>query len=127
MDPDEPVGEPDATYRRSTPRDERRRSTRSWVRGCARSASAVGIGVRELARRVDLSPSSISQIETGKISPSVRTLYALASEFGVTVDEVLFDQPAPMTRAAPPSPPCPSPAWPSSARRIGPRSRSTRA
>jgi transcriptional regulator with XRE-family HTH domain len=51
-----------------------------------------GIGLRELARRLDLSPSSISQIETGKIQPSVRTLYALASEFGVTVDEVLFDQ-----------------------------------
>jgi len=54
---------------------------------------ARGIGLRELARRLDLSPSSISQIETGKIGPSVRTLYALASEFGVTVDEVLFDAP----------------------------------
>ena len=54
---------------------------------------ARGIGLRELARRLDLSPSSISQIETGKIGPSVRTLYALASEFGVTVDEVLFDGP----------------------------------
>ncbi|HEX3225764.1 MAG TPA: cupin domain-containing protein [Gaiellaceae bacterium] len=54
---------------------------------------ARGIGLRELARRLDLSPSSISQIETGKIGPSVRTLYALASEFGVTVDEVLFDEP----------------------------------
>jgi transcriptional regulator with XRE-family HTH domain len=54
---------------------------------------ARGIGLRELARRLALSPSSISQIETGKIGPSVRTLYALASEFGVTVDEVLFDGP----------------------------------
>src|SRR5262245_61538960 len=51
-----------------------------------------GVGVRELARRLDLAPSSISQIETGKIGPSVRTLYALASEFGVTVDEVLFGE-----------------------------------
>jgi transcriptional regulator with XRE-family HTH domain len=50
-----------------------------------------GIGLRELARRLDLSPSSISQIETGKIRPSVSTLYALASEFGVTVDEILFN------------------------------------
>jgi transcriptional regulator with XRE-family HTH domain len=68
-----------------------------------------GIGVRELARRLDLAPSSISQIETGKIGPSVRTLYALASEFGVTVDEVLFDpgaptQQQPSTTAAPPEP-----------------------
>src|SRR5438445_13884372 len=51
-----------------------------------------GVGLRELARRLDLSPSSISQIETGKIRASVRTLYALASEFGVTVDEVLFNE-----------------------------------
>ena len=54
---------------------------------------ARGVGLRELARRLDLSPSSISQIETGKIRPSVKTLYALASAFGVTVDEILFDEP----------------------------------
>ena len=54
-----------------------------------------GVGLRELARRLDLSPSSISQIETGKMRPSVRTLYALASEFGVTVDEVLFNEASP--------------------------------
>ena len=53
-----------------------------------------GLSLRELARRVDLSPSAVSQIETGKMQPSVRTLYALVSEFGVTVDEVLFDQAA---------------------------------
>jgi transcriptional regulator with XRE-family HTH domain len=58
-----------------------------------------GIGLRELARRLDLSPSSISQIETGKMRPSVRTLYALASEFGVTVDEVLYDH-VPLPEAA---------------------------
>jgi transcriptional regulator with XRE-family HTH domain len=56
-----------------------------------------GIGLRELARRVDLSPSAISQIETGRMHPSVRTLYALVSEFRVTVDEVLFDD-APASR-----------------------------
>jgi transcriptional regulator with XRE-family HTH domain len=54
-----------------------------------------GIGLRELARKLELSPSLISQIETGKIRPSVRTLYALASEFGVTTDELLFEQPQP--------------------------------
>ena len=48
------------------------------------------VGLRELARRLDLSPSAISQIETGKIQPSVRTLYAFATEFGVPVDDVLF-------------------------------------
>jgi transcriptional regulator with XRE-family HTH domain len=62
-----------------------------------------GIGLRELARKLDLSPSLISQIETGKIRPSVRTLYALASEFGVTTDELLFDHAAPSEGAAPAS------------------------
>jgi transcriptional regulator with XRE-family HTH domain len=52
-----------------------------------------GVGLRELARRLDLSPSAISGFENGKMQPSVRTLYALASEFQVTVDEVLFDRP----------------------------------
>jgi transcriptional regulator with XRE-family HTH domain len=62
-----------------------------------------GVGLRELARRLELSPSSISQIETGKIRPSVRTLYALASEFGVTVDEVLFDEPTPARESPAPA------------------------
>jgi transcriptional regulator with XRE-family HTH domain len=64
-----------------------------------------GVGLRELARRLDLSPSSISQIETGKIRPSVRTLYALASEFGVTVDEVLFGEPPALRDSGPASSP----------------------
>ena len=68
-----------------------------------------GVGLRELARRLDLSPSSISQIETGKIRPSVRTLYALASEFGVTVDEVLFNDAAASADRAGPSAPGSSP------------------
>ena len=62
-----------------------------------------GVGVRELARRLDLSPSAISQIENGKVNPSVRTLYAFASEFGVTMDEMLFDQ-APPSQAPAPGP-----------------------
>jgi transcriptional regulator with XRE-family HTH domain len=64
-----------------------------------------GIGLREIARRLDLSPSSISQIETGKIGPSVSTLYALASEFGVTVDELLFDESRALRGSSPRSAP----------------------
>jgi transcriptional regulator with XRE-family HTH domain len=63
-----------------------------------------GLSLRELARRLELSPSSISQIETGKMQPSVRTLYAFVSEFGVTVDEVLFDQEQPNGASSEPSP-----------------------
>jgi len=44
--------------------------------------------LRELARRLEVSPSLVSQIETGKTQPSVRTLYAIVSELGVSLDEV---------------------------------------
>jgi len=48
-----------------------------------------GLGVRELARRLEVSPSLVSQIETGKARPSVKTLYAIVSELGVSIDELL--------------------------------------
>jgi transcriptional regulator with XRE-family HTH domain/mannose-6-phosphate isomerase-like protein (cupin superfamily) len=47
-----------------------------------------GIGVRELARRVGVSPSMVSQIETGKTQPSVSTLYAIVSVLAVSLDEL---------------------------------------
>ncbi len=46
------------------------------------------IGLRELARRVEVSPSALSQIETGKTRPSVRTLYALTIELGLSMDQL---------------------------------------
>jgi transcriptional regulator with XRE-family HTH domain len=48
----------------------------------------LGLSLRELARRLDVSPSLVSQIETGKTQPSVRTLYAIVSELGVSLDDV---------------------------------------
>jgi DNA-binding XRE family transcriptional regulator/quercetin dioxygenase-like cupin family protein len=47
-----------------------------------------GISLRSLARSVGLSPSLISQIETGKCQPSVSTLYAITSALGVSVQDV---------------------------------------
>jgi transcriptional regulator with XRE-family HTH domain len=49
---------------------------------------AVGMSLRELARRIEVSPSLVSQIETGKIQPSVRTLIAIVSELGLSVDQI---------------------------------------
>ena len=54
-----------------------------------------GLSLRELARRLDVSPSLVSQIETGKIQPSVRTLYAMVSELGVSLDDVFGADGAP--------------------------------
>ena len=49
------------------------------------------IGLRELARRLDVSPSLISQIETGKTEPSINTLFAIVSELELSVNEIVFD------------------------------------
>jgi transcriptional regulator with XRE-family HTH domain len=50
-----------------------------------------GIGLRELARRVNVSASLISQVELGKATPSVGTLYAIVNELGMSLDELFFD------------------------------------
>ncbi len=44
------------------------------------------ISLRALARRVDVTPSLISQIETGKINPSVSSLYAIANALEAPMD-----------------------------------------
>jgi transcriptional regulator with XRE-family HTH domain len=56
----------------------------------AREAS--GLSLRQLARRLDISPSALSQIETGKSRPSVRTLYAVVSELGISLDELFRER-----------------------------------
>jgi transcriptional regulator with XRE-family HTH domain len=63
--------------------------------------TARGLSLRTVARRLGVSPSLISQVETGRAKPSVSTLYALANELGVSLDELLFvDAPSPATSAA---------------------------
>jgi len=51
---------------------------------------ARGLSLRSLADRLGVSASLISQVETGRATPSVNTLYAIASELGVSLDELLF-------------------------------------
>ncbi len=53
-----------------------------------------GMSIRTLARRVGVSPSLVSQIETGKVNPSVGTLVALTTELGLSLDELFLDPPA---------------------------------
>ena len=48
------------------------------------------MGLRELARRIGVSPSLISQIETGKSEPSVSTLSAIVSELNLSLNEIVF-------------------------------------
>jgi transcriptional regulator with XRE-family HTH domain len=51
---------------------------------------ARGLSLRGLAQVVGVSPSLISQVETGRAKPSVNTLYALATELGISLDVLLF-------------------------------------
>src|SRR5471032_3221860 len=71
--------------------------------GRAKASSSIGpklrqarerknMSVRGLARYVGVSPSLVSQIERGRVMPSVGTLYSLANELGLVVDD-LFTAP----------------------------------
>jgi len=58
------------------------------------------LSLRELARRVGVSPSLVSQIELDRVNPSVSTLYAIATELGISLDELLFRDARPGFAAA---------------------------
>jgi transcriptional regulator with XRE-family HTH domain/quercetin dioxygenase-like cupin family protein len=47
-----------------------------------------GMTLRELARRLGVSPSFLSQIENGKSQPSVATLYSMAQTLDVSIDHL---------------------------------------
>ena len=70
----------------------------------ARVSSAIGpklrqarehknMSVRGLARYVGVSPSLVSQIERGRVMPSVGTLYSIANELGLVVDDLFSGGP----------------------------------
>jgi len=50
-----------------------------------------GFTVRGLARYVGVSPSLISQVERGRVMPSVGTLYAIANQLELVVDDLFRD------------------------------------
>ena len=50
-----------------------------------------GISVRGLAQSLGVSPSLISQVETGRTQPSVSTLFSIVSELNVSLDALLSD------------------------------------
>ncbi|MGH3300015.1 MAG: cupin domain-containing protein [Trebonia sp.] len=53
-----------------------------------------GLSLRELARRVGVSASMLSQVETDKSRPSVSTIYAIAAELGLSIDALLSEEAA---------------------------------
>lgn len=50
-----------------------------------------GESVRGLARRVGVSPSLVSQIELGRVQPSVGTLYSISNLLGLSLDDLFRD------------------------------------
>jgi len=64
--------------------------------------AGAGLTVRELARRIGVSASHVSQVERGIGSFSVPALYAVAAELGVQMHEILDPQGPPARVAAPP-------------------------
>ena len=54
-----------------------------------------GFTVRGLARYVGVSPSLVSQIERGRVMPSVGTLYTITNQLELVVDDLFRDAGAP--------------------------------
>ncbi|HJP71002.1 MAG TPA: helix-turn-helix domain-containing protein [Candidatus Limnocylindria bacterium] len=54
--------------------------------------SARELSLRQLAKLIGASPSLLSQVENGKVTPSVDTLYELARALGVPVASFFGDQ-----------------------------------
>ena len=52
------------------------------------------LSLRELARRVGVSASMLSQVETGRTRPSVSTIYSIAAELGLSIDALLSEEAA---------------------------------
>jgi transcriptional regulator with XRE-family HTH domain len=59
-----------------------------------------GLSLRELARRVGVSPSLVSQIELDRVNPSVSTLYAIVTQLGMTMSDVFGDGVPPVAQIA---------------------------
>lgn len=61
-----------------------------------------GFSLRGLAKEAGISASMLSQIETGKSSPSVSTLYAITAALGISIQDVfdVGEQPEPAAAEA---------------------------
>jgi DNA-binding XRE family transcriptional regulator/quercetin dioxygenase-like cupin family protein len=72
----------------SEPASPARRSVANLGGQLRRVRQRANLSAREVARQLDVSPSFVSQIETGRSQPSVATLYALAQLLEISIDEL---------------------------------------
>jgi transcriptional regulator with XRE-family HTH domain len=80
---------------------EERQSPTIMARGLRTARESRRLSQRELAARVNVSPSLISQIEAGQSQPSVNTLYSIVSELDISMDELFGHQPSTMPEGRP--------------------------
>ena len=62
------------------------------------------LSLRSVANAVGVSPSLLSQVETGKTQPSVSTLYSLVNHLGVSLDGLMGQHRPSVVEAAPAAP-----------------------
>ncbi|MER7002813.1 cupin domain-containing protein [Dactylosporangium sp. NPDC000555] len=65
-----------------------------------RERERAGLSVRELARRLGVSASFLSQFELGQSQAAVSTLFAIATELNLSLDELLGHSVAPAKESA---------------------------
>lgn len=74
-------------------RGRTRKAGESWGssvgKNVRRERERAGLSVRELGRRVGVSASFLSQFELGQSQAAVATLFAIASELNLSLDELL--------------------------------------
>ena len=92
-----------ARGRQADPRARRRSAQRAPDAGEAKrglgarlraAREQAEVSLRELARRIGVSPSLVSQIERGSVRPSVGTLYSMANELGLLLDDLFREEAA---------------------------------
>ncbi len=66
--------------------------------GLRRARENAGMALRELARRISVSPSMVSQIESGRVMPSVGTLFSIANELNLVIDDLFKNGGQPRVR-----------------------------
>ena len=67
-----------------------------------REREKAGLSIRELARRLGVSASFLSQFELGQSQAAVNTLFAIATELNISLDELLGHTVVPDKQATPP-------------------------
>ncbi len=82
----------DLKKRKPSPGKRTRASSNGFGVRLRAARERAGVTLRGLARKLDVSPSLISQIERGNVMPSVGTLYSIANELDLMLDDLFREE-----------------------------------